>query len=60
MDAMLSLVAGIMVALALIELLPSCLEVLSPKKMGCSCTAGMFFMFLSKTFAHKLIGGDGH
>ena len=57
MDVMLSLVAGIMIGLALIELLPSCLEVLSPKKMGCSCTAGMIFMFLSKNFAHALVGG---
>ena len=55
MATLLSLVAGIMVALALIELLPSCLEVLSPKKMGGSCIGGMAFMFLSKTFAHQLI-----
>ena len=55
MDVMLSLVAGIMVALALIELLPSCLEVLSPKMMGCSCVGGMAFMFLSKSISHELV-----
>ena len=56
MDVMLSLVAGIMVSLALIELLPSCLEVLSPKMMGCSCISGMVFMWLSKNFAHAIVG----
>ena len=58
MEATLSLVAGVMVALALVELLPSCLEVLSPKEMGVSCTSGMFFMFLAKTFAHGLVAGE--
>merc|ERR1711865_279942 len=49
LEAMLSLVAGIMVGLALIELLPSCLEILKPVPMGCSCVGGMVFMFLSKS-----------
>ena len=26
-------------------------------EMGCSCFGGMLFMFVSKTFAHKLVGG---
>ena len=55
MEAMLSLVAGIMVALALIELLPSCLEVLSPRVMGTSCIAGMVFMFISKFLSHEMV-----
>ena len=59
MDLMLSLVAGIMVALALIELLPSCLEVLSPKRMGCSCISGMAFMFLAKSASHELLAAFG-
>ena len=52
MDVMLSVVAGIMVALALVELLPSCLETLSPHMMGVSCMSGMAFMFCSKTLSH--------
>lgn len=55
MDLMLSLVAGIMVGLSLIELLPSCLEVLSPKAMGCSCIGGMAFMFCAKSLSHELL-----
>ena len=34
---MLALVAGVMVALALVELLPSCLETLKPDHAACSC-----------------------
>ena len=59
MEFMLSLVAGIMVALSLIELLPSCLEVLSPKQMGCSCIGGMAFMFATKSLSHELLSSFG-
>ena len=55
MEAMLSLVAGIMVALALIELLPSCLEILKPRVMGASCIGGMLFMFISKSLSNELV-----
>ena len=55
MEAMLSLVAGIMVALTLIELLPSTLEHLAPKSMALSCLGGMLFMFLSKQASSQLI-----
>jgi len=55
LEAMLSLVAGIMVGLALIELLPSCLEILKPVPMGCSCAGGMVFMFLSKCLSNELL-----
>ena len=40
---------------ALIELLPSCLEVLKPVPMGCSCAGGMVFMFISKSLSNQLI-----
>ena len=33
--------------LALIELLPSCLEILKPVPMGCSCVGGMVCMLAS-------------
>merc|ERR1740133_506134 len=62
LEFMLSLVAGIMVGLALIELLPSCLEILKPVPMGCSCVGGMVFMFLSKSASTSLTAylGVGH
>ena len=59
MDVMLSLVAGIMVGLSLIELLPSVLEVLSPKSMGFSCIGGMAFMFCAKAGSHELLNVFG-
>jgi len=55
MEAMLSMVAGIMVSLALIELLPACLEALSPRQMACSCLGGMVFMFVSKSLSIEII-----
>jgi len=55
MEFMLSFVAGIMVTLALIELLPSTLEALKPRQMACSCIGGMAFMFFSKTMSQELI-----
>lgn len=59
MEMSLSLVAGIMVGLALIELLPSCLEVLSPRAMGCSCVGGMVFMCVSKFASHEMVSYFG-
>jgi len=55
MEAMLSMVAGIMISLALIELLPVCLEALSPRQMACSCLGGMVFMFVSKSLSTEIL-----
>ena len=42
-----------------IELLPTCLEVLSPKAMGLSCVGGMAFMFCAKSLSHELLSSFG-
>ena len=55
MELMLSIVAGSMVALSLVELLPSTIEVLPPRKMALSCLAGMVFMFTTKACATRLV-----
>ena len=44
-----------LVGLALLELLPSCLETLKPAAMGCSCVGGMVFMFVSKSLSNQLV-----
>jgi len=55
MDFMLALVAGVMVALTFIELLPSTLEVVEPKQMALSCSFGMLFMFCSQTISRQIL-----
>jgi ZIP family zinc transporter len=55
MEWMLALVAGVMVALTLIELLPSTLEMVPPKQMALSCSFGMFFMFCSQTISKQIL-----
>ena len=49
-------VSGIMVALSFVELMPECLEALSPREMGFGCMGGMLFMFLSKSMSKELTG----
>ena len=44
-----------MVSLALIELLPVCLEALTPRQMASSCLGGMVFMFVSKSLSNEII-----
>lgn len=55
MEWMLALVAGIMVALTFIELLPSTLEIVAPRSMACSCSFGMLFMFCSKEVSRMIL-----
>ena len=55
MEWMLALVAGVMVALTLIELLPSTLEMVAPKQMALSCSFGMLFMFCSQTISRQIL-----
>ena len=55
MEWMLALVAGVMVALTLIELLPSTLEMVAPKQMALSFSLGMLFMFCSKEVSRTIL-----
>lgn len=55
MEWMLALVAGVMVALTFIELLPHTLEMVEPKKMALSCSFGMLFMFGSQTVSRAVL-----
>jgi len=54
-ESLLSVVAGIMIMLSLVELLPSCLEIVEARIMGVWCLSGMVFMFVTKTASTSLI-----